>query len=192
MHHPNFAVAILGTLILSSSVFAQEIVLHDVETTASDVSTIFKGKDYDVVVTGASWDSDLLSAGLTTGTYTTSVNGEVQATGDINIDPDDPPDEVPVGSIKVSSGGTKTVSVDWTFGTGGTPAANSTAADAADVSGSTSRDYQAFGAGASLVPLIVILLLAVCTGIVELSLTTGIFVGACMVAGNVKDGFKVS
>ena len=76
MHHPKFAVAILGTLILSSSVLAQDIVLHDVETTASDVITIFKGKDYDVVVTGASWDSDLLSAGLTSGTYTTSVNGE--------------------------------------------------------------------------------------------------------------------
>ena len=191
MHHPKFALAILGTLILSSSVFAQDIVLHDVETTASDVSTIFKGKDYDVVVASASWDSDLLSAGLTSGTYTTSVNGEVQATGEVNIDPNDPPDEVPVGSIKVSSGGTKTVSVDWTFGTSGTPAANSTAMPA-DVSGSTSRDYQAFGAGASLVPLIVILLLAVCTGIVELSLTTGIFVGACMVAGNIKDGFKVS
>lgn len=191
MHHPKFAVAILGTLILSSSVFAQDIVLHDVETTASDVSTIFKGKDYDVVVTGASWDSDLLSAGLTSGTYTTSVNGEVQATGEVNIDLNDPPDEVPVGSIKVSSGGTKTVSVDWTFGTSGTPAANSTAMPA-DVSGSTSREYQAFGAGASLVPLIVILLLAVCTGIVELSLTTGIFVGACMVSGNIKDGFKLT
>jgi hypothetical protein len=71
------------------------------------------------------------------------------------------------------------------------PAANSTTLPA-DVDGSTSRDYQAFGAGASLVPLIVILLLAVCTGIVELSLTTGIFVGACIVAGNIKDGFKVS
>lgn len=191
MHHPKFAVAILGTLVLSSSVLAQEIVLHDVETTASDVSTIFKGKDYDVVVTGASWESDLLSAGLTSGTYTTSVNGEVQATGDVNIDPTDPPDEVPVGCIKVSSGGTKTVSVDWTFSTGSMPAANSTTLPA-DVDGSTSRDYQAFGAGASLVPLIVILLLAVCTGIVELSLTTGIFVGACIVAGNIKDGFKVS
>ena len=191
MHLPKFAVAILGTLILPNSAFAQEIVLHDVETTASDVSTIFKGKDYDVVVTGASWESDLLSAGLTTGTYTTSVNGEVQATGDVNIDPNDPPTEVPVGSIKVSSGGTKTVSVEWTFGTGATPAANSTAMPA-DVGGSTSRDYQAFGAGASLVPLIVILLLAVCTGIVELSLTTGIFVGACMVGGNIKTGFKVS
>ena len=188
MHLPEFAVAILGTLILSSSVLAQDIVLHDVETTASDVSTIFKGKDYDVVVTGASWDSDLLSAGLTSGTYTTSVNGEVQATGEVNIDPNDPPDEVPVGSIKVSSGGTKTVSVEWAFAP---PPPNSTAMPA-DVSGSTSRDYQAFGAGASLVPLIVILLLAVCTGIVELSLTTGIFVGACIVAGNVKDGFKVS
>lgn len=191
MHHPKFAVAILGTLVLSSSVLAQEIVLHDVETTASDVSTIFKGKDYDVVVTGASWESDLLSAGLTSGTYTTSVNGEVQATGDVNIDPTDPPDEVPVGCIKVSSGGTKTVSVDWTFSTGSMPAANSTTLPA-DVDGSTSRDYQAFGAGASLVPLIVILLLAVCTGIVELSLTTGIFVGACIVAGNIKDGFKLT
>lgn len=103
MHHPlfKFSVAILGAIFLSSAAFAQDIVLHDVETTASDVKTIFKGKDYDVVVAGTSWDSNL---GLTTGTYVTSVNGEPQASGEVVVDPDDPPSEVPVGTINHGNG----------------------------------------------------------------------------------------
>jgi Na+/H+ antiporter NhaC len=39
---------------------------------------------------------------------------------------------------------------------------------------------------------VIVLLLAVTTNMVELSLFSAIFVGACMVAGNVSDGFKAS
>ena len=188
MHPPKIIVAILGALSLLSSAFAQEmsIALHDAETSTSDVKTIFKDKVYDVVLTGHPWSSDMLNAGWTSATYVTYVNGSFEATGKVIIDPYDVPSELPVGKIKVSSWGTKTVSVEWFF------VADPNTADSGLSTASASRDYQAFSAGASLIPLAVILCLAICTGIVELSLTTGIFVGACMLAGNIKDGFKVS
>ena len=174
-------------LLLATTALAQEIVLNDVATGATDVKTMFKNKDYDVFVTSIDW-GDLTPTSVS---YVTSVNGKEQASGTIELDPTDLPAEVPTGTVSVSSGGTQTVTVEWIFdASAAASSGNSTEASEAD--GSTSRNYQAFGAGATLVPLIIILLLAVTTQIVELSLTTGIFVGACMVAGNIKDGFKVS
>lgn len=46
-----------------------------------------------------------------------------------------------------------------------------------------------YGEGASLVPLIIVLILGFTTQMVELSLGVGIFIGACMISGNVQDGF---
>jgi len=54
----------------------------------------------------------------------------------------------------------------------------------------TSTTVQAYKSGVSLIPLIVILVMAFTTHMVELSLFFGIFVGACIVAGNVNIGFK--
>ena len=54
---------------------------------------------------------------------------------------------------------------------------------------SASNSYQAYGEGASLVPLIIILILGFSTRIIELSLGAGVFIGACMISGNVQDGF---
>lgn len=53
-----------------------------------------------------------------------------------------------------------------------------------------SQSYQSFGSGASLVPLIIILFLAITTQMVELSLGVGVFVGACMISGTLIQGFK--
>jgi Na+/H+ antiporter NhaC len=61
-----------------------------------------------------------------------------------------------------------------------------------DDSITTERHYQSFGSGASLVPLLVVLFLAATTQMVELSLGFGVFVGACMVAGTLKEGFKAT
>lgn len=55
--------------------------------------------------------------------------------------------------------------------------------------GSASNSYQAYGEGASLVPLIIIVILGFYTKVVELALGMGVFIGACMVSGNVRDGF---
>jgi len=52
------------------------------------------------------------------------------------------------------------------------------------------RDYQSFAPGASFAPLVMVILFAVVTKQVELSLGFGIFTRACMVAGNVVGGFR--
>jgi hypothetical protein len=57
-------------------------------------------------------------------------------------------------------------------------------------SATVTQSFQAYGAGVSIIPLIVVLMLAMFTQMVEFSLFFAVFVGACMVAGNVKDGFK--
>jgi Na+/H+ antiporter NhaC len=44
----------------------------------------------------------------------------------------------------------------------------------------------------ALIPLVIVLLLAVITNMVEISLCSAIFVGACMVTGNINDGFKAA
>jgi Na+/H+ antiporter NhaC len=55
---------------------------------------------------------------------------------------------------------------------------------------STSGEFQVYRAGVSLIPLFLILILAMTTQMVELSLFTGIFVGACIVSGSLKVGFQ--
>jgi len=52
------------------------------------------------------------------------------------------------------------------------------------------EQFQAYSPGASLVPLVIIIVLSATTGIVELSLLGGIFIGACMVSGSFTGGFK--
>jgi Na+/H+ antiporter NhaC len=49
-----------------------------------------------------------------------------------------------------------------------------------------------FHISGALIPLLIVLILAVTTNMVELSLFSAIFVGACMVNGNVNDGFKAT
>ena len=55
---------------------------------------------------------------------------------------------------------------------------------------SASGDYQTFGAGVSLVPLIIILFMAMTTKMVELSLFCGIWLGACILTGSFRAGFE--
>lgn len=62
--------------------------------------------------------------------------------------------------------------------------------DSPETSTGSSRDYQTFGSGVSLVPLIVILVLAMTTKMVELSLFLGIWLGACILTGSFVEGFR--
>ena len=56
----------------------------------------------------------------------------------------------------------------------------------------TSEDFQSFNAGLSVVPLLIILGFAVTTHMVEFSLFSGVFVGACMIEGSLKGGFTTA
>jgi hypothetical protein len=161
---------------------AGDLELTDIETGIEDIKTIFIKKDIAVKVTGVEWE---LSESNTTGSdilrWETSVGGEVQATGELNltsdIGPRELPDEIDAGSIRVSNPGrpeiTVTLYVDET-------------------EASSSGEFEAYRPGAAIVPLIVVLLLALTTRMVEFSLFFAIFVGACMVSGNIKDGFKTT
>ena len=55
---------------------------------------------------------------------------------------------------------------------------------------SYSETYYSFSGGASFIPLIVILILAATTQMVELSLGSGIFIGSCMITGSLTAGFR--
>ncbi len=62
--------------------------------------------------------------------------------------------------------------------------------DSPDAVTGASGDYQTFGAGVSLVPLILILFMALTTKMVELSLFCGIWLGACILTGSFRAGFE--
>jgi hypothetical protein len=53
-------------------------------------------------------------------------------------------------------------------------------------------NYQTYGRGISLIPLIFILLMSVTTRMVEISLFLGILVGSCIITGSLNDGFKLT
>ncbi|GBG26055.1 Malate-2H+/Na+-lactate antiporter [Hondaea fermentalgiana] len=90
------------------------------------------------------------------------------------------PDSIDMGDVTVDHTGLVTVSADLSL--------DSTFADA-DVTTSGDASAQAINAGASIVPLIVVLFVAVTLQKVEIALVLGIFVGACMVAGELRQGF---
>ena len=50
--------------------------------------------------------------------------------------------------------------------------------------------YQAYAAGVSIIPLLFILVMALTTKMVELSLFSGIWLGLCIVTGSLADGFR--
>jgi hypothetical protein len=52
------------------------------------------------------------------------------------------------------------------------------------------RSVQSYGAGVAIIPLILVLVMALSTRMVEFSLFTCVFVGSCIVEGEVNSGFK--
>lgn len=139
-----------------------------------DELTIFTGTSTPVT-TGLVWDDTLEN--LQNSTLSWSINSDKpsDSTSVLNLaDVTELPSEI-VSDYYTSGSGTKNVAVEVFL-------------DDIFVGASTNT-YQAYGEGASLVPLILVLVLGFSTGCVELALGFGIFVGACMVSGNVKDGF---
>jgi Na+/H+ antiporter NhaC len=56
----------------------------------------------------------------------------------------------------------------------------------------TGGDYQSYAAGVSIIPLLFILVMALTTKMVELSLFCGIWLGACIVTGSLANGFRLT
>jgi Na+/H+ antiporter NhaC len=152
--------------------------LYDVKSGIDEVVTLFNNEFVTVTVVDIEWGARVAPSNSSNSiTYKTYVDGMLQAEGSVSLADvgRELPTSVEAGDISVSSSGSHTILVVL-----------SVDEDSAD----TESSYQSFGAGASLIPLIVVLILAMTTHQVELSLGIAIGVGACMITGNIKDGFK--
>jgi len=154
------------------------LTLRDNSTDINGIITLFNGEAVIVTVNELKWrdnEADLTASDLLF--WETSVGDEIQAEGVYKLSEFGRklPSSLEVGTIKTSNGGRHTISVKL-FVDGS--------------KASTSSDYESYQAGAAIVPLIIVLALAIMTQMVEVSLLTAVFVGACMVSGNLKDGFK--
>jgi hypothetical protein len=153
------------------------VLIPSCSTSISGIETIFVDKETLVSLSGLEWNA----TGPVNGAdnllhYETFLDGESKATGSISLA--DVGRELPTGldcgTISVPEGGRYTIEVTLTV-------------DASETG--TSGEYEAYGAGVAILPLLVILFLAVTTSMVELSLFSGIWIGACIITGSLKGGF---
>mmetsp|Transcript_17639 Transcript_17639/g.49954 ORF Transcript_17639/g.49954 Transcript_17639/m.49954 type:complete len:826 (-) Transcript_17639:210-2687(-) len=158
------------------------ISLMDLETEIDGIKTIFRDDEVAVSVTDIGWkepETPIDGGGSSTLFWTTAVDGVEKESGEVDLT--DVKREMPTsfdaGKIKATDSGSVTITVTMTL-------------DGNEQS--TSRKVEVYGRGVSVIPLLLILFLAMGTRMVELSLFIGIFTGACMVAGNIKDGFKTT
>lgn len=140
------------------------IVLTDVETGISEIKTIFLNELVGVTATGIEWEA--LEDGETVpdvALWENSVDGTVQASGELNLTDVGRvlPDELDAGEIKISSRGRHKIVV--------TLALNGTSFFEA------SGEYEAYAAGVSIIPLIVVLIMAASTRMVS-HMSTGVLV----------------
>jgi Na+/H+ antiporter NhaC len=154
---------------------AGEISLFGVATQEPDIKTIFKNQQFtiDVAVEWAVLDAPVTSSN--TIFWESFINGVSVGTGNVTLDSRQLPTSISTATTSFSGSGLTTISTTLTLD---------------DTTIEASRVYQSMAPGASIVPLLVILGLAVTTHMVELSLGLGVFVGACMITGTIIDGFK--
>jgi hypothetical protein len=163
--------------------------LTDSETEIPDVKTLFKNEVHVVSVKDLVWtkvDDTNATAAASNATasllvvkYETFVNDKMVDSGTLELGDvgRELPETLEVGSITPKSEGRTTVRVVLTV-------------DGATAE--TEQSFQTMRQGVVVIPLLLLLILAVTTHMVELSLLSGVFVGACMVAGNLNDGFKTT
>ena len=152
--------------------------LFDIKSGIDEVLALFTNEVVTVSVIDIKWGPRDISVNSSSDvTYMTYVDENLAAVGSVDLSDVGRalPTSVSAGNIKVSSGGRHTIKVILTV-------------DSDKIE--TEFTYQAFKSGASLIPLIVVLILALTTRQVEISLGLSIAVGACMVTGSIIDGFK--
>jgi hypothetical protein len=138
---------------------------------------MFIGETVNVTLEGIEWAPKENITNGTTVFYETYVNGVIQASGNYSLA--DVGRELPTsgfaGTVKSDVKGTTSITVVLTL-------------DGAE--SDTGGEYNTYAKGVAIVPLIIVLLLAMTTRMVEFSLFTGVFVGACIINGNLNEGFK--
>jgi len=160
------------------------IALTDEATKIGDLRTLFVGDPTVVTLDGIVWSEvDVSTAGGFI--WETSIDGIIQETGTIEVSDNttslDLPSSIDAGSVVVDKAGATIVTVTIT------------SMDDVELAASASSDeMMAFRPGVSLLPLILILVLAFTTQMVELSLFLGIWLGACLLTGSLSAGFKTT
>lgn len=153
-----------------------KLFLTDVDSRIDDLQSLHVGDTIKVDVVGLVWVAAKNATDNTNITWTTLVDGAQVAAGSIDLSADGKllPGEITTGEFAVNGPGLHIISVK---------------VELDGVETIVEGEYEAYGAGVSIFPLIVILLLAATTQMVELSLFLGIFVGACIVGGSIRIGF---
>lgn len=153
--------------------------LTDTETGIADILTIFTDEDTAVSVTGLEWvANESNNTGGEVLLCETFVGGEKMSedTFDLtSLGERELPSSIDCGSITIKDSGRPDVTARVSL-------------DGSEVE--VGQEFEAFAAGVAIIPLLVVLFLAITTQMVEFSLFFAIFVGACIVTGNIKDGFK--
>ncbi|KAL3800358.1 hypothetical protein HJC23_003654 [Cyclotella cryptica] len=152
------------------------ISLTDIDTQIPDIEAVHNNVPFEVIA-DLVWAEDIfVESSSNVLTYEMTIDGKVEGTGLVDLNESRSlPSVINCGVATMDSSGTHTVGV--TVKVDGYESTNE-------------RDYQSFAAGASFVPLIIVLLFASTTHMVELALGLGIFVGACMCAGSLTQGFR--
>ena len=129
--------------------------LTDDDTGISSIKTIFKGEAMNATVTGLAWDLAAETAANSSIMYKTFVNDQLVEEGSVEVgDGTDLPSSIQVGSlIVVNDRGEVTIRVDLMQGTA--------------TEESASRTYQSFRPGVSIIPLLVVLIMAFSTKMVS-------------------------
>jgi hypothetical protein len=156
------------------------LVLKDTRTKL-DVHTLFVDLPADVVVDGLLWKELLIpTAGdeRTILNYRTLLNGDEVYVSNLTLprNPAQWPSQIAAGTISAKRNGKMHVEVE--FWTGGS-------------TNSVSTEIQAFRNWMACIPLIIILILGFFRSVhVIYALMIGLFVGSCLVAGSVIEGFQ--
>jgi hypothetical protein len=150
--------------------------LIDIESGIDSLQSLHTGDTIAVEVSGIAWIARETPTDTSNLTYSTFLDGDLVATGTVDLSADGKtlPGSVAAGEITVTSAGRRTITVELVLD---------------GVKNVAESEYECFGAGVAMFPLLVILILAATTQMVELSLFSGIFVGACIVGGSMKEGF---
>mmetsp|Transcript_14592 Transcript_14592/g.25706 ORF Transcript_14592/g.25706 Transcript_14592/m.25706 type:complete len:706 (-) Transcript_14592:682-2799(-) len=167
---------VIGTNTSAYEVSVESISVTDVATGLADIAAIHNGRAFNVIANLA-WEQDIYDLDSTnTLLWEMFINGELEDKGEVNLMSNRAlPATLEAGTATFDKSGTYTIKVKISLDT---------------VEEENDRDYESFAAGASFVPLVMVIVFAATTKMVELSLGMGIFVGACMVAGTLVGGFR--
>ena len=170
----------LGVLLLATTPSADafdyflsevgEISARDFNTGIDGVATLFNGEIVNITVSGLAWAERPENNASSTLEWTTLVGDTVMASGTVNLEEynKELPTSLSVGSVSVQNSGEHTISV--ILGNA-----------EPEYDQESSRTYMSYASGVAIIPLIVVLVLAMFTQMVEFSLFFTVFVGACMV-----------